>query len=50
MLKFYHTQVITLMKASTDWKEFKKLIKRALPKYPDMPLLEKVRDFEETEE
>ncbi len=39
-LQEHLTQVVTLMKASENWTEFKKLLNRALPRYPDMPLFD----------
>lgn len=39
-LQEHLVQVMTLMKASEDWTEFKKLLNRALPKFPDMPLFD----------
>ncbi len=34
-LREHHASVITLMKASSDWKQFKRLIDRALPRFGD---------------
>ena len=45
-LQEHLASVITLMKASDNWEEFKKMLKRALPKYPEMPLFDAVNNGE----
>lgn len=40
-LRAHLASVITLMKVSDDWATFTKLMNRALPRYPAMPLFEK---------
>ena len=39
-LREHLASVITLMKASARWDDFKRMISRALPKYGDLPLIE----------
>ena len=39
-LREHLASVIALMKASTRWDDFKRMINRALPKYGDLPLIE----------
>lgn len=39
-LRAHLASVITLMKVSDDWQHFMKMINRALPRYPSMPLFE----------
>lgn len=39
-LREHLASVITLMKASARWDDFKRMINRALPKYIDLPLIE----------
>jgi hypothetical protein len=39
-LRAHLASVITLMKVSDDWDTFKKMMNRALPRYPAMPLFD----------
>jgi P63C domain len=43
-LREHIASVTTLMKASTKWDDFKRMINRALPKWEDMPLFDKPKE------
>ena len=43
-LREHLASVITLMRVSSDWATFYKLLNKALPKYKDMPLFEGIGD------
>lgn len=46
-LREHLAQVIVLMRATTRWDDFKRLLNRALPKWESMPLFDQIRQTQE---